>query len=53
VKFFRVARAVRAKSCETVPVQLVDATPPDINLFSKGGVHDAGETMEALCHAAG
>jgi hypothetical protein len=29
-----------AKSCETVPAQPVDATPSDINLFSKGGVYD-------------
>jgi hypothetical protein len=27
--------AARAKSCETVPVQPVDATPSDINLFLK------------------
>jgi hypothetical protein len=30
-----------------VPVQPVDATPSDINLFSKGGVYEA-ETMEAI-----
>jgi IS30 family transposase len=28
-----------AKSREVVPAQAVDATPPDINLFLKGGVH--------------
>ena len=27
--------------CKQVPAQPVDATPSDINLFSKGGVHDA------------
>ena len=35
-----------------MPVQLVDATPPDINIFLKGGVHDA-ETMEAVFGPAG
>ena len=35
-----------------MPVQPVDATPPDINLFPKGGVHDA-ETMEAVFGPAG
>jgi hypothetical protein len=35
-----------AKSWEVLPAQPVDATPPGINLFSKGGVHD--ETMEAF-----
>jgi hypothetical protein len=43
---------VQAKSREVLPVQPVDATPPDINLFSKGGVHDA-ETMEAVFGPAG
>jgi hypothetical protein len=32
---------------EIVPAQPVYATPPDINLFPKGGVHDA-KTMEAV-----
>jgi hypothetical protein len=31
-----------------VPAQPVDATPSDINLFSKGGVYDARETGEAF-----
>jgi hypothetical protein len=43
----------RAKSCEVVPAQPVDATPPGINFSSKGGVHDARETMEAFCGPAG
>src|SRR5580692_2182824 len=30
---------MRAKSREVLPAQAVDATPPDINLFLKGGVH--------------
>jgi hypothetical protein len=33
---------------EDVPAQPVDATPSAINLFSKGGVHDARETGEAF-----
>jgi hypothetical protein len=36
------------KSRETVPAQPVDATPSDINLFSKGGVHDATDTGKAF-----
>jgi len=39
------------KSRETVPAQPVDATPSDINLFTKGGVYDASETGEAFCDA--
>jgi hypothetical protein len=31
-----------------VPAQPVDATPSDINLFSKGGVYDPSETGEAF-----
>ena len=42
----------KVKSREVVPAQPVDATPSDINLFSKGGVHDA-ETMEAFGRPAG
>jgi len=34
-----------------VPAQPVDATPSDINLFTKGGVYDASETGEAFCDA--
>src|SRR5579862_9362279 len=30
-----------------MPAQPVDATPPDIKLFPRGGVHDA-KTMEAV-----
>jgi hypothetical protein len=41
------------KSREVVPAQPVDATPSDINLFSKGGVHDASETMETVFGPAG
>jgi hypothetical protein len=41
-----------AKSCETVPAQPVDATPPGINLFLKGGVRNA-EAMEAVFGPAG
>ena len=37
---------------EDLPVQPVDATPPDINIFLKGGVHDA-KTMEAVFGPAG
>jgi len=40
------------KSREVVRAQLVDATPPDINLFPKGGVSNA-ETMEAVFDTAG
>ena len=36
-----------------VPAQPVDATPSDINLFSKGGVYDATETGEAFREPAG
>ena len=35
-----------------MPTQPVDATPLGINLFLKGGVHDA-ETMEAVFGPAG
>jgi hypothetical protein len=35
-----------------VPAQPVDATPPDINLFPKGGVNHA-ETMEAVLRPTG
>jgi len=31
-----------------VPAQPVDATPSDINLFSKGGVYDAKQSSEAF-----
>ena len=31
-----------------MPAQPVDATPSDINLFSKGGVYGASETGEAF-----
>ena len=31
-----------------MPAQPVDATPPGINLFSKGGVYGARETGEAF-----
>jgi len=31
-----------------VPAQTVDATPSDINLFFKGGVYDATETVKAF-----
>jgi hypothetical protein len=31
-----------------LPAQPVDATPSDINLFSKGGVHDATDTGKAF-----
>jgi hypothetical protein len=34
-------------SREVMPPQSVDATPPGINLFLKGGVRDA-KTMEAV-----
>src|ERR1700691_5380415 len=34
--------------CETVPAPPVDATPYAINLFTKGGVHDATETGKAF-----
>jgi hypothetical protein len=37
----------RPNSRQTVPAQPVDATPPGINLFLKGGVGDA-KTMEAI-----
>jgi hypothetical protein len=33
---------------EEVPAQPVNATPSDINLFSKGGVYDSRETGEAF-----
>src|SRR5882762_1244627 len=33
---------------ESLPAQPVDATPSAINLFSKGGVHDASETGKAF-----
>jgi len=36
-----------------MPAQPVDATPPGINLSSKGGVHDVRETMEAVFGSAG
>jgi len=36
-----------------LPAQPVDATPPGINLSSKGGVHETRETMEAVCRPAG
>jgi hypothetical protein len=39
------ARKSRLKALRAQPV---DATPSDINLFSKGGVHDASETGEAF-----
>ena len=41
----------KASFREAVPAQPVDATPSDIDLFSKGGVYDARETGEALCDA--
>ena len=31
-----------------MPAQPVDATPSDMNVFSKGGVYDATETGEAF-----
>ena len=31
-----------------MPAQPVDATPSDINRFSKGGIYDASETGEAF-----
>jgi hypothetical protein len=31
-----------------LPAQPVDATPSDINLFTKGGVYDATKTGEAF-----
>ena len=37
-----------AKSWEVLPAQPVDATPSAINRLSKGGVHDARKTGEAL-----
>jgi hypothetical protein len=36
-----------------LPVQPVDATPPGVNLSSKGGVYETRETMEAVCGPAG
>jgi hypothetical protein len=32
----------------SLPAQPVDATPSDINLFSKGGVYDATDTGKAF-----
>ena len=40
--------SIRATFQHALPAQLVDATPLGINLFSKGGVHDANQTMEAF-----
>ena len=37
---------------ERLPAQPVDATPSDINLFTKGGVYDATKTGEAFRDAA-
>src|SRR5689334_25215721 len=37
---------------KTLSAQPVDATPSDMNLFSKGGVYDARETGEAFCEPA-
>jgi hypothetical protein len=36
------------KSCETVPVQLVDATPSELEALITGGIYDRGETERAL-----
>jgi hypothetical protein len=44
---------IHANSREVVPAQPVDATPPDINLPSKGGVHETCETMETFRGAEG
>jgi hypothetical protein len=35
-----------------VPAQSVDATPSDINLFSKGGVYDSTDTGKTFRDAA-
>ena len=43
----RVTDNCGAKSREVLPAQPVDATPSAINLFTKGGVHDASETGKA------
>jgi hypothetical protein len=37
---------------EELPAQPVDATPSDINFFSKGGVYGATETGKAFRDAA-
>jgi hypothetical protein len=38
----------RTSSCKVLLAQPVDATPSGVNLFSKGGVHESRETMEAV-----